>query len=189
VYFRVFRGKKFKDTKGTNAYNQSSWFYKIKKNFSCTFVYFVVQNLKTRKSRKSISNQAGSIKLKKLFVNFRVFRGKKFKDTKVTKVYKQSSWFCKNKKNFSCIFVVKNLKTRKSRKSISNQAGSIKLKKLFVNFRVFRGSKFKGTKAKPKVLVAMSLSSSRIVFWATVYVLVYKDVWASGNGFTIATTM
>jgi hypothetical protein len=90
------------------------------------------------------------------------FRGSKFKDTKVTKgtkVYKQSSWFYKTKKEF------------------------------FVYFRVFRGSKFKGTKAKPKVLVAMSLSSSRIVFWATVYVLVYKDVWASGNGFTIATTM
>jgi len=52
VYFRVFRGSKFKDTKGTKVYKQSSRLYKIRKNFSCIFVFFVVQNLKVRKARK-----------------------------------------------------------------------------------------------------------------------------------------
>jgi hypothetical protein len=49
-------------------------------------------------------------------VNFRAFRGSKFKDTKGTKVYNKSGRFCKTKKD------------------------------LFVYFRVFRGSKFKDTK-------------------------------------------
>ncbi|GEM_PF-6226857 len=40
---------------------------RLKKNFSCIFVFFVVNNLKTRKTRKSITNQVGSIRLKKNF--------------------------------------------------------------------------------------------------------------------------
>jgi len=51
-------------------------------------------------------------------VNFRGFRGSKFKDTKGTKDYNKSSQFRKTKKE------------------------------LFVYFRGFRGSKFKDTKGK-----------------------------------------
>jgi small subunit ribosomal protein S21 len=82
-------------------------------------VFFVVQNSKTRKTRKTITNQVGSVRPKKkeLFV-------------------------------FFVFFVVHHLKTRKARKTLTNQVGSVRLnkKELFVCFRVFRGSSFKDTK-------------------------------------------
>ncbi len=81
---------------------------KIKNIFSCIFVFFVVQNFKTQKSRMSITSQVGSVRIKKkeFFVCFRVFRGSKFKDTKGTNAYNKSSRIYKNKKYFFVCFRV-----------------------------------------------------------------------------------